>query len=171
MTNLVFYTDEPKLNTEYTKCLCELFQEITDTIVSFKLLELPSEITIKLRDAPFEDDTEDNISVGASSVELNLIELRIPPVLPIRVIKVFIHELIHIQQGYLGWLREAGNGFVWFDKYFDIENVTREQYLELPWERQAFREQDEIWRAVKPYVGASLIEPIDCPQIEITVVN
>jgi hypothetical protein len=173
MTKLVFQTKEYKLVSHHTIVLCETLQEITDTIVAYKRLNLPREITVSLRVDPFEDDNDDMMSIAGCNVTLNLIEMRVPPCFTIKTLVAFIHELIHIGQGQDGYLREVDNGFVWFDRFFSIEGLTFEQYLELPWERQAFREQSEIWGMVRPHITESLNEHREQPDesIKINVVN
>ncbi len=156
MPRLVFQTKDSYLLNPYTQVLCETLQEIADTVVAYKLLELPEEITVSLRDQPFEDDNQEMISIGGCSVKHNLIELRIAPVYDVRMLVTFIHELVHIYQGHLGWLREVDNdeeGFIWFDRYFTIRGIKYEDYIELPWERMAFREQDVIWNQIKQHIG------------------
>jgi hypothetical protein len=157
MPILIFQTSNCNLINNYTQVLCETFQEIVDTITAYKLLDLPEEITIALRDQPFEDDTDELMSIGGCSVKHNLIEMRVPPCYTVKTFITLVHELIHLHQGQLGWLRETdnGKGMLWFDRYYPINQraLTHEQYMSLPWEVMAFREQKDIWNQIKQHIS------------------
>lgn len=170
MTYLVFTTKDSLLVSNHTQVLCETLQEITNTILAYKLLELPDTVNVSLRVQPFEDDDDDMMSLGGCSVAHNLIELRIPPCYTTRTFITFIHELIHIHQGNLGYLREVGDdGFVWFDKFFSIRGITYEAYMNLPWERMAFREQQTIWNTIQNHIVDYAHDVRDLPDEHITI--
>lgn len=177
MTDIVFQTNDYHLVSDHTQVLCETFKAIVDTINAYRLLELPPEITVSLRIEPFDDDSDELMSIGGCSVKHNLIEMRVPPCYDTKTLITFCHELVHLHQGQLGWLREADDnvGMIWFDKYYplDQENLTHDEYMSLPWEVMAFREQKTVWNTIKQHIVEYINEDRECPDVlvEINVVN
>lgn len=169
MTKLVFQTNESILTSPHCQVLAETLQFITDTITAYRLIDLPDEVTVSLRLDPFEDDNDDKMSIAGCSVKHNLIEIRVPPCYTVQTLVTFIHELVHIGQGNQGWLREVGEGFMWFHKYYSIEGLSYDEYMELPWEIQAFREQNEIWNVIKHHVYEYAQEEKEEPDPDVTV--
>lgn len=175
MCEVVFQTSDYNLVSNHTQVLCETFKQIVDTIKAYRLLELPEEITVSLRIEPFDDDSDELMSIGGCSVKYNLIEIRVPPCYDVKTLITFCHELVHLHQGQLGWLREADDGgMLWFDKYFAVkEDLTHDEYMSLPWEIMAFREQQTVWNTIKPhiieYINEERVEPD--PEIHIHIVN
>jgi hypothetical protein len=175
MCEVVFQTSDSKLVNNHTQVLCETFKQIIGAIIAYRLLELPPVITVSLRIEPFDDDSDELMSIGGCSVKHNLIEMRVPPCYDTKTFVTFCHELVHLHQGQLGWLREADDGgMLWFDKYFKLkENMTHDEYMSLPWEMMAFREQKDVWNTIKPHIVEYINEERECPEdsVEINVVN
>lgn len=162
MTKLIFITEDDSLKTQYHLYLTQILQHVTDLISRLNLLELPDEVFIKFVSGRFNDDSPDAIGVAVTCVGQPFIEMMTNAIKINYVIESFIHELVHVQQGHLGWLRCADdNNLIWFDKYFRADILPYEEYMELPWERQAFREQKEIWRAIKSYIDIDQREDVD----------
>jgi hypothetical protein len=154
LTQLTFVTEVAAVDNDYHRFVAYVLQQVTDAINAFKLLELPNEVVIKFRTTRFDDDTDDGVSVAATCVNESYIEMITSAACIKYLVESFIHELVHVEQGHIGALRatDNGKGWLWYGHFFPAVRLPHNEYLELPWEREAFREQKVIWRRIKPFV-------------------
>lgn len=79
------------------------------------------------------DDGEHNIELQQGLIEEDLITL------------VF-HEMVHVRQHERGELRDHGIRKMWKgEEHISIFSTT-EEYMELPWEEEAYRLQEEMYK-------------------------
>ncbi len=67
------------------------------------------------------------------------------------MIEFLCHELVHIEQTEIGWLSwdEDACALAWFGLPMQFtQTIADAEYRNLPWERDAYRRQDEVIRAV-----------------------
>ena len=120
-----------------------LIDKIIQTVRDNNLLDLPEHIDVVLL------STLDEGVAAQADVDQALIEVD-PAQPPNVLVESIIHELIHLEQGFIGWLKGSDEpfGMIWFDKFFDMP-VTDEEYYAVPWERDAWRRTPEIVREYK----------------------
>lgn len=129
--------------------LFDRIANIVQIIKSNNLLTLPTEIHLELEEV--EPDKEGNYNLASACVIDHVIHLH--PILELMPDEVLLdttcHELVHLEQAELGWITlSRDNRFVWFGKKFAMAK-NYEEYMNLPWERDAYRRSPEIMREVK----------------------
>lgn len=72
--------------------------------------------------------------------------------------EVIIHELLHVDQVETGLLSvdRLGN-YIWKKRIFSVTNMqhlTQEQYLQLPWEQDVANKQQKMLQLVTEYLGS-----------------
>lgn len=130
---LVFLPDNIKSNV--VAVLQHLF------VYAQKILELPAQIEVQLMPLPGGEYARSHLSYRfrnriVLNSDLSEREIMLP----------FIHELIHQQQAHQGWLSTLPSGtVVWKRQHYPYDpHCTWEQYINLPWEIDAFSQHGTV---------------------------
>ena len=106
-----------------------------------QIIELPDVVEVCLY------PLEENVYGGIDINRVNRIGLNINLSLESQL-KILVHELIHVSQKHLGMLKIKPNGMCYWQgiPYSNKppEEMTREEYTNLPWELEVINRQREI---------------------------
>jgi hypothetical protein len=79
------------------------------------------------------------------------------------LIKFLCHELIHVEQTTIGWLTYDPkiHALCWFGHPIQFDNdPPDDEYRNYPWERDAYRRESEVYRAVRKILDQAIMEAI-----------
>lgn len=99
--------------------------------------------------------------VGCYSHDEGVVFLNANQKTPSRMLSHLSHELVHVEQFHLGWAKNHPTDFkliTWFGKEFDLSllwEMTDDQYLSLPWERDAFRREKSVLKTIKKHLAVA----------------
>lgn len=145
---MIIRFDATSLSPQYVASLTLIsskLERLLNTILVNNLLVLPSELNIVYTD-DCSGHTVDATTVASCDPDNAVIYLN--PVFYKQIAENLLHELIHVEQAQIGWLTVTSDGVEWFGKLFD-EPTNEQEYLNLPWERDAWRRTPEIMKQVK----------------------
>lgn len=135
--DVIFYYENTTARTD-----CEVL--ITGlTIAISKIIKLPDSIEVCFY--PLVDNFYgglDKYKDNRIGINYNLSIESIP--------KILTHELIHVHQKHKGFLRIKPDGSCYWRKVYytnkNPEDMSHEEYMNLPWESDAYNNQDSILR-------------------------
>lgn len=111
-----------------------------------KLLKLPQYLEIEFAEMPEHVYGETHLMpTNTKRITLNLALSEKEVIFPL------VHELIHLNQIYIGKLAVSRTGVaVWEGKTYKIntKNMSQNQYLSLPWEEDARARQDSLIKQI-----------------------
>jgi hypothetical protein len=134
-SNVKFIYESSTYLPEYEKVIINIFNIVSD------IIELPKEIEVVFK-------TLGDYVHGSTKLDyrfLNRITLNDRLFLK-DILFVFIHELLHVNQTHVGKLKVDNYGnFFWNGKmYKNIEDMSYNEYIKLPWEADVHSRQRKV---------------------------